>query len=60
MGMTVSTNGTQLYIGIAGATIDRYDANTFQLLGTTTLNADMTRMILVPAGPGPTPGGSTR
>jgi hypothetical protein len=58
MGMAVSTNGTQLYIGVAGSTIDRYDARTFQLLGTTRLNADMTRMLLVPAGPTPRPGPS--
>ena len=56
MGMAVSTNGTQLYIGVAGSTIDRYDANTFKLLGTTRLSADMTRMLLVPPGPAPRPG----
>ncbi|MEO7520867.1 MAG: hypothetical protein ABIW79_03525 [Gemmatimonas sp.] len=56
MGMTVSTNGTQLYIGVAGSTIDRYDANTFRLLGTTTLSADMTRMLLVPPGAPPRAG----
>jgi hypothetical protein len=56
MGLTVSTNGSQLYIGVAGSTIDRYDSRTFELLGTTTLNADMTRMILIPSGPSPRPG----
>jgi hypothetical protein len=60
MGLTVSTNGSQLYIGVAGSTIDRYDSRTFELLGTTTLNADMTRMILIPAGPGPRPGPSPK
>ena len=60
MGLTVSTNGSQLYIGVAGSTIDRYDSRTFALLGTTTLNADMTRMILIPAGPGPRPGASPK
>jgi len=60
MGLTVSTNGSQLYIGVAGPTIDRYDSKTFELLGTTTLNADMTRMILIPAGPAPRPGPSPR
>jgi hypothetical protein len=60
MGMTVSSNGSQLYIGVAGATIDRYDSRTFELLGTTTLNADMTRMILIPPGPAPRPGTSQR
>lgn len=60
MGMTVSSNGGQLYIGVAGSTIDRYDSRTFELLGTTTLNADMTRMILIPAGPAPRPGTSPK
>jgi hypothetical protein len=60
MGLTVSTNGSQLYIGVAGSTIDRYDSRTFELLGTTTLNADMTRMILIPSGPSPRPGSSPR
>jgi hypothetical protein len=58
MGMLVSSAGTQLYIGVAGSTIDRYDSRTFEHLGTTTLNADMTRMILIPAGPAPRPGAS--
>jgi hypothetical protein len=48
MGLTVSSNGSQLYIGVAGSTIDRYDARTFELLGTADLRADMTRSILVP------------
>jgi hypothetical protein len=48
MGLTVSSNGSQLYIGVAGSTVDRYDARTFQLLGTVDLGADMTRLILVP------------
>ena len=60
MGMTVSSNGSQLYIGVAGSTIDRYDSRTFQLIGTTTINADMTRMILVPPGPTPRSGTSSR
>jgi hypothetical protein len=60
MGLTVSTNGSQLYIGVAGSTIDRYDSRTFELLGTTTLNADMTRMILIPSGPSPRPASSPR
>jgi hypothetical protein len=48
MGLIVSSNGSQLYIGVAGSTIDRYDARTFQLLGTFDMRADMTRWILVP------------
>jgi hypothetical protein len=51
MGLIVSSNGSQLYIGVAGSTIDRYDARTFQPLGTVDLRADMTRWILVPAAP---------
>lgn len=53
MGLNVSTNGTQLYIGIAGMTIDRYDSRTFQHLGTLTLPSDMTGWALLPAGPAP-------
>jgi hypothetical protein len=49
MGLHVSTNGTQLYIGTAGPTIDRYDAQTVRHLGTLDLGADMTRMFVVPA-----------
>jgi hypothetical protein len=52
MGLIVSSNGSQLYIGVAGSTIDRYDARTFQLLGTFDLHADMTRWILVPGSGG--------
>ena len=48
MGLIVSSNGSQLYIGVAGSTIDRYDARTFELLGTFDMRADMTRWILVP------------
>jgi hypothetical protein len=49
MGLIVSSGGTQLYIGIAGSTIDRYDARTFELLDTFQIGADMTRWILIPA-----------
>jgi hypothetical protein len=52
MGLIVSSNGSQLYIGVAGSTIDRYDARTFQLLGTFDMRADMTRWILVPGAGG--------
>jgi hypothetical protein len=52
MGLMVSSNGSQLYIGVAGSTIDRYDARTFQLLGTFDMGADMTRWILVPGASG--------
>ncbi len=48
MGLTVSTNGRQLYIHTAGATIDVYDAQTLQYVRTATFRADMTRLIVVP------------
>ena len=48
MGLVVSSNGSQLYIVTAGATIDRYDSATFRHLGTVTLGADMTNVILLP------------
>ena len=48
MGLVVSSNGSQLYITTAGPTIDRYDANTFQHLGTVDLGADMTNVVLIP------------
>ena len=51
MGLIVSSNGSQLYITTAGATIDRYATNDFRLLGTTNLGADMTNVILVPRQP---------
>jgi hypothetical protein len=54
MSLSVSTNGTQLYIGTAGSTIDRYDAVTVRYLGTLNLGADMTGMEIVPAA-SPTP-----
>jgi hypothetical protein len=49
MGLQVSSNGSQLYIGVAGATIDRYDARTFQHLGTLVMPADMSGWVLIPA-----------
>jgi hypothetical protein len=48
MGLIVSSNGSQLYIVIAGATIDRYSTNGFKHLGQIDLGADMTNTILVP------------
>jgi len=49
MTLSVSTNGSQLYIGTAGSTIDRYDAATVHYLGTLNLGADMTQLEIVPA-----------
>ena len=48
MGLVVSSNGSQLYITTAGATIDRYAAADFRHLGQINLGADMTNVILVP------------
>lgn len=48
MGLVVSSNGTQLYITTAGATIDRFSTQGFQYLGTVNLGADMTNVIIVP------------
>jgi DNA-binding beta-propeller fold protein YncE len=51
MGLIVSSNGSQLYITTAGATIDRYATAGFQHLGQINLGADMTNVILVPRSP---------
>ena len=48
MGLSVSTNGTQLYVHTAGATIDVYDAETLKFVKTATFRADMTRLLVVP------------
>lgn len=55
MGLTVGSGGNVLYIHTAGHTIDVYDANTFQLLRTVELPADMTTFVLIPPGT-PRPG----
>jgi len=51
MGLIVSSNGSQLYITTAGATIDRYATVDFRHLGQINLGADMTNVILVPRSP---------
>ena len=48
MGMRVSSSGSVIYIHTAGNTIDLYDAATFKLLRTITLDGDMTGFTLVP------------
>ncbi|MGE5101788.1 MAG: YncE family protein [Deltaproteobacteria bacterium] len=48
MGLIVSSNGSQLYITTAGATIDRYATADSHHLGQINLGADMTNVILVP------------
>ncbi|MGH7468238.1 MAG: YncE family protein [Longimicrobiales bacterium] len=51
MGLTPSSNGRILYIHTAGPTIDLYDSQTFRLLRTVDLGADMTRFMVVPSTP---------
>ncbi len=48
MGLSVSTNGSLLYVHTAGATIDVYDAETLQFVRTATYRADMTGLVIVP------------
>ena len=48
MGLSVSTNGSLLYVHTAGATIDIYDAETLRYARTATFRADMTSLIVVP------------
>ncbi len=48
MGLTVSSNGKFIYIHTAGHTIDVYDSQTFRLVRTVELPADMTRFVLLP------------
>jgi DNA-binding beta-propeller fold protein YncE len=48
MGLTPSSNGRYLYIHTAGSTIDVYDVQTFRLVRTVDLGADMIRFLLLP------------
>jgi hypothetical protein len=51
MGLRVSSNGKLIYIYVAGATIDVYDAATYKYLRTIQMNADQTtELFVVPAG----------
>ena len=58
MGLTVSTNGSQLYVHTAGPTIDVYDAATLRLVRTVQFSADQTDVIVVPAAAGRSAEGS--
>ena len=50
MGLRVSSNGKLIYIYVAGATIDVYDAATYKYLRTIQMNADQTTdLFVVPA-----------
>ncbi len=54
MAIHVSTNGEVLYISLAGATIDFYDAESFDYLSTLTLDGDMTSgLIVMPSSAAP-------
>lgn len=59
MGLTPSSNGRYLYIHTAGPTIDIYDSQTFRLIRTVDLAADMTRFMVVPRT-APAPAGANR
>jgi hypothetical protein len=47
MGLRVSSNGRLLYIYVAGATIDVYDAASYKLLRTIQMNADQTTSLYI-------------
>jgi hypothetical protein len=50
MGLRVSSNGRLIYIYVAGATIDVYEANGFKYLRTIQMNADQTtNLVVLPA-----------
>jgi hypothetical protein len=52
MGLRVSSNGKLLYVYVAGATIDVYEAATYKYLRTIQMNADQTtELFVVPAAP---------
>ncbi len=54
MGLRVSSNGKLLYVYVAGATIDVYEAATYKYLRTIQMNADQTtELFVVPAAPAP-------
>ena len=48
MGLTVSSNGRQLYVHNAGPTIDIFDAQTLQKIRTVEFAADQTDIMVVP------------
>ena len=47
MGLRVSSNGRLLYIYVAGATIDVYEAETYKKLRTIEMNADQTTSLFI-------------
>ena len=53
MGLDISSNGELLYIYTAGASIDVYDADSYEFLRTVAFDADMTGFLMIPEGTGP-------
>jgi len=53
MNLRSSSSGKVIYIFTAGSTIDLYDAATFKLMRTITLDGDMTSFTLLPPRPAP-------
>lgn len=51
MGLSTSSNGKLLYVHTAGPTIDLYDTENFQHVGTVDLGQDMSDFILIPPRP---------
>jgi len=47
MGLRVSSNGRLLYVYVAGATVDVYDAASYKLLRTIQMNADQTTSLYI-------------
>ena len=48
MGLSASSNGKLLYVHTAGPTIDLYDTENFQHVGTVDLGQDMSDFVLIP------------
>jgi hypothetical protein len=55
MSLQPSSNGRFLYIYNAGNTIDVYDAESFDLVRTVELDADMTAFVVLPGPAARTP-----
>lgn len=50
MGLMASSDGTRVFVYVAGHTIDVHDATTFEKLRTVELDSDMTSVAVVPPG----------
>jgi len=60
MGLRVSSNGKLLYVYVAGATIDVYEAATYKYLRTIQMNADQTTELYVVPAAAPAPRSTAR